>query len=261
MLHRILMTLAALCLLSTEAACMEHKQGGKNVEEVFTPASLASLAKAACEGDVEEVRALAARGVAVNGTGQQEITPLLWALSCKNARGVKALLEAGADPNQKADGGLTAVLAAVNYDPELLRLMLRHGGDPNAVYEDGRRTALHEALTRGVHTGDLTSLKVLLAAGADLNRVPAKGAPIAEAAITYGRPSIALLLLDHGYRHDLEGLARWLHGSLIDPASEEFRQRDMVISRLETLGVDYERIAKDVDARRAAQGMPPLTQH
>jgi len=156
---------------------------------------------------------------------------------------------------------MTAVLAAVNYETRFLRLMLDHGGDPNAVYDDHRRAALQQALSRGTHTGNWDNLNALITAGADVNRVPASGLPIAEEAIAYGRPSVALLLLEHGYRHDLERLATVLHGRLIEPSSKEFPQRDKVIRLLQELGVDYERIAREVDTRRAAEGMPSLDQH
>lgn len=197
----------------------------------------------------------------MNGTGLQGLTPLLWALSCKNVAGVKMLLDAGADPNQEAARGMTAVLAAVNYDGPFLGLMLDHAGDLNAVRDGGNRTLLAEALSRGVHTDEWDNFELLVQRGADINRVSGKGLPIAEAAIAYGRPSKALFLLDHGYRYDLEGLAKGLHGRLIDRSSSEFQERDKLIKRLEGLGIDYARIAKEIDDDRALKGMVPLEQY
>lgn len=240
---------------------MEHQVGGKTAEEIFVSPQLRALAKAGCEGDSAKIQTLVSQSVPVDGAGAEGVTPLLWALSCKNVSGVKALLEAGADPNKKAVQGMTAVLAAVNYYGPFLSLMLDHGGDPNAVYNDSQRTALEEALSHGIHTSEWDNFELLVQRGADINRAPEKGLPIAEAAIARGRPSKALFLLDHGYRHDLDGLANVLHGSLLDKSSKEYQERDKVIARLEALGVNYAHIAKTIDDRRASQGMAPLEQY
>ena len=152
------------------------------------------------------------------------------------------------------------MLAAVNYDSKFLRLMLKHGGDTDAVYDDSYTTALERAFSWGIHTGDWQNLNLLIDAGADINRVPEKGLPIADSAIALSRPSIALLLLDKGYRNDRDGLAKGLPGSLMDKSSDEYKVRQKVIDRLKSLGVDYDRIVRDMDEERAAKRMIPLNQ-
>jgi ankyrin repeat protein len=49
------------------------------------------------------------------------------------------LLDHGADPNTRGDGGFTAMhTAAQNGDAELERLLLDRGADPAAATDDGR---------------------------------------------------------------------------------------------------------------------------
>jgi ankyrin repeat protein len=52
------------------------------------------------------------------------------------------LLDSGADPNGRGEGGFTALhSAAQNEDEELARLLLERGADPNLAADDGRRPA------------------------------------------------------------------------------------------------------------------------
>jgi uncharacterized protein len=115
---------------------------------------------------------------------------------------MKVLLAHGADPNatlktptlQRAhtpgDGslnvGATAMMrAAKNGDAPTIRLLLEHGANPNAVQKNGT-TALMLAAGLGRGTGAFTkdyateaelleSVRVLVAAGADVNAVDDKG--------------------------------------------------------------------------------------
>jgi ankyrin repeat protein len=55
---------------------------------------------------------------------------------------VRALLEAGADPNVRQQGGYTPLhTAAHNDDAELARLLLDHGADPAVKTDDGQTAA------------------------------------------------------------------------------------------------------------------------
>ena len=56
-----------------------------------------------------------------------------------DALAARTLLEAGADPNVRQQGGYTPLLSAAHADdPELARLLLEHGADRTAAADDGR---------------------------------------------------------------------------------------------------------------------------
>ncbi len=94
---------------------------------------------------------------------------------------LRMLLEAGANPNEKSEDGMTAVVvAAFNANWEGGVILVEHGADPNA--DDTGWAPLHQiARTRGlsgwrlpnpVVKGKLTAIdmaKALIAAGADVN--------------------------------------------------------------------------------------------
>jgi cytohesin len=123
----------------------------------------------------------------------------------RGAEAVKLLLDRGMDPNsavapsaweqghpKDAHGYDTALILAMgNKDPEVVRLLLAAGADPN---RRGRRgtTALFEA----VHRNGIDAAKLLLAHGADPNLRPAEESPLLTA-VNLGEIEMAKLLLAH----------------------------------------------------------------
>src|SRR5579884_2153172 len=87
-------------------------------------------------GDVASVKALAAAS-GVNGKDKHGTTPLMYAAAFGNVPTMKALLDAGADPNATSDSGATALMWAVN-DIEKVRLLLAKGANVNAASKMGR---------------------------------------------------------------------------------------------------------------------------
>jgi len=82
-----------------------------------------------------------------------------------NIDSVRALLEAGTDPNVADEYGMTPLaVAAMNKEEGILRLLLDAGADPNRV-DAGATTALQHA----VEWGDLRIVLLLLDRGADPN--------------------------------------------------------------------------------------------
>lgn len=161
-----------------------------------------ALMWAAGEGHAEVVRALLAAGAdlhavshgppdaeAAGGRGTytrivqriDAFTPLLFAVRAGRIEAVKALLDAGADVNETAPDGTSAlVIAAANAHWELGAFLLEAGADPNAA-EQGW-PALHQVVrTRNLNigffphpepTGAMSSMdfaRALLARGADVN--------------------------------------------------------------------------------------------
>src|SRR5438876_10710801 len=85
---------------------------------------------------------------------------LLAAIRDGDRASVQSLLEGGADVNGRDEEGITPLMqAALNADPDLLKLLLARGADPRA--EDRHQA---NALLRAVH--DLNKVKLLLGHGA-----------------------------------------------------------------------------------------------
>lgn len=101
--------------------------------------------------------------------------PLLaWPLRAKNLDGLRALLDNGADPNARVyktvDGrrlgyNNAMVYAAKMDDPRFLKLLLKHGGDPNTRNSAGE-TLLFQAFIAG---NQWENVKLLIENGANIN--------------------------------------------------------------------------------------------
>jgi ankyrin repeat protein len=76
-------------------------KGEKPASAYFSDALEADLVRAAVGGQATEVRRLVSVGARVNAIGKDHMTPLVLALLAGNTEGVRALLQQGADPNQR----------------------------------------------------------------------------------------------------------------------------------------------------------------
>ena len=105
---------------------------------------------------------------------------------------VRVLLEHGADPDDDADNqfGIRPVnAAAAAHDHETLRLLLEAGADPNARQQGGF-TPLHTA----AHTDDVAMAELLLAHGADPALTADDGRDSARMAADDGSTGVSELL-------------------------------------------------------------------
>jgi len=99
-----------------------------------------------------------------------ETDPLFQAIERGNLRAVEQFLAHGGEVNTRNAQGQTLLAAAAIYQwPKIVRLLLEHSADPNALDERGR-TPLHHAATHSID-----SVKLLLAAGADAKARDAVG--------------------------------------------------------------------------------------
>ena len=103
---------------------------------------------------------------------QGSYTPLLFAARQRDLESARLLLAAGADVNDAAASGTSAlVVAAHSGHGTLSALLLEAGADPGAA--DAGYTALHAAVLRG----DLELVRALLAHGANPDAVLQRGTP------------------------------------------------------------------------------------
>jgi ankyrin repeat protein len=119
-------------------------------------------------------------------------TPLGLAAFLGGPEVVRVLLEHGADPDDDADNrfGVRPVnAAAAAHDPETMRLLLEAGADPNARQQGGF-VPLHEA----AHTDDVAMARLLLAHGADPAIAADDGRDSVRIAADDGSTGVAALL-------------------------------------------------------------------
>lgn len=100
-------------------------------------------------------------------------TPLLFAARHGDIDSARLLLDAGADVNDTAaDGNSALVLAAMSGHPRLAEILLERGADPDAA--GAGYSALHAAVLRP----DAALVRALLARGAQPNARLARGTPV-----------------------------------------------------------------------------------
>ena len=210
-------------------ACVDHKLGGKTVQEAFDDPMASALVLAAIEGDSAKVNALVKKGVDPNTQGIQGTTPLIWTLVFGGKPGVMALLENGANPNQKFENGSSAMtmLARGNH-PDMLLLLIQHGGDPNAT--NGFRPALHLAVLNHREK----NVDVLLSHGANVNALDGNHRSAAQVASAVGEVELAYKLVkDKGLSVNLDGLEKTLNNLRFATDSQQFQWRKRLLKLIQ----------------------------
>jgi ankyrin repeat protein len=97
-------------------------------------------------------------------------TPLLHALRLQKRESYQLLLELGASPNTICHGGAVVMnIAAREEDSWWLEQALNAGGDPNIVNEGASKLKEGSPLAFAIEVDRLENVKLLCAAGADMN--------------------------------------------------------------------------------------------
>jgi len=176
-----------------------------------TPLWIASL-----NGSSSMVRSLLDAGADPNAALLSGETPTMTAARTGSPQVVEQLLAAGADPNANATRSQTALMwAASQRHSEVVGVLLEHGADLNARSETwsqvmgipphsspaNQQDVPHgdnTALTFAARVGDLSSARMLVDAGADVDDADARGVSATVLAAHSGFGEIVELLLAEG---------------------------------------------------------------
>ena len=171
----------------------------------------------ACQnGSAAMVRRLLEAGANPNAALLKGETPLMVAARSGYAEVVEQLVGKGARTDARAARGQTALMWAVaQKHPDVVRVLLAHGADVHARsevwsqvmavpphgYPDYNKSIPHgggTALMFAARAGDLASLKLLVAAGADVNDRDAWGVSATVLAAHSGFTELVEFLLEKG---------------------------------------------------------------
>ena len=181
------------------------------------------LSMACTNGNAAMVEKLLAAGATPKTAQETGETPLMTCSRTGNAEAVKLLLAQGADVNAKeTEKGQTALMwAAAQRHPQVVQALVEYGGDlrarsaqlllytPRIIDERlgfyNEKTSYFPKVKGGftplmfaAQAGALDSVRVLLAAGADVNEgTPDDGSPLVLASFN-GHEKVALFLLEKG---------------------------------------------------------------
>jgi uncharacterized protein len=109
--------------------------------EQRTPEGFTTLGLAAFLGGPDAVRVLLEHGADADDDADNPfgVRPVHAASAAHDHESMRLLLEAGADPNQRQQGGFVPLHEAAHSDDvEMARLLLAHGADPALAADDGR---------------------------------------------------------------------------------------------------------------------------
>lgn len=163
--------------------------------DIFLNAGAAELAEAAGREDRKAVIASLAKGQSLAVRGDRDVTLLQWMLLNRNLKGLKTLLDAGADPAQPGlDGDTVMHLAAAANDPAYLSELLVRGIGPDLPNAKTGRTPLMAAIIgeRG------RQFDMLIKAGANPGHVDYMGNTPLHIAAQVNEPVRVLALLEAG---------------------------------------------------------------
>lgn len=171
---------------------------------LFQGTPLWAVARAAQTNDAQRLAALGTAGGFRVDAPEPRFGKTVLQLAVANGdyAACEALLRLGADPNahDRYHGSSAMLEAARRPDPSFVELLLAHGGHPNDAETGPRRPGNTQRNTPLLHAvnSSLATVKVVLAAGANLNYENEFGTTALSRALVHDRYAIAWYLLQHG---------------------------------------------------------------
>lgn len=160
-------------------ACKEGSSMGITASKVdasryFPDPKVANFVADIQDGNVKRVAEALNAGISANSVGKDGFRPLFFVFANRDADVMRTLLAAGADPNARLSNGGTPLYFAVRLEnTDFTKALLEAKADPNARAEYDE-PIIHEA----VMSRQPEQLRLLAAAGADINVVWGSGTPL-----------------------------------------------------------------------------------
>ncbi|EGT5683494.1 ankyrin repeat domain-containing protein [Cronobacter turicensis] len=208
----------ALCFTFMIQGCKQNMD--LNPQDYFSGQQL-TLAKAIEDGKVEDVEKLAPE-TDLNKPGQQDMTPLFWALG--NALNDKktpdqltiitVLVKAGADPLQpRPQGQSSAAEFVLNADSgDWIKAMLDGGLSPDAKDKTSHEPIIFET----IKAKNTETLKAMLDAGANINVTDELNSSLVFEALNFHAYDHVLLLLERGADPEIRANNGWTMGNQLE---------------------------------------------
>ena len=188
-----------LVLILLFAGCHSSPTGVLTLERFFHDPQVRQLADAAAKGSARKVAQLVAKGVNPNAIGNEGMSPLWWAFAAQNTVGMKALMQAGADPDYVPKGMrdhmLDKALTGSNRSTlKLVQTLLEGGVKVNRRDERGDTPLTYALFGRP----RLEKIKLLVRYGGDVHTQDSCGYTLLESALMVRAFDVAKWLIEQG---------------------------------------------------------------
>lgn len=210
-MNRMVLTVFAFLLFSSEASCMVQSMTAADIELLWCESSgpnreqdarVKPLYQAIINRDYREVELLLGKGLAANDLLYRgAYSPLMVALELNDKRLVELLLQRGAAPNYVSDDVIYTTPLAVALS-----------------------TAMHEAVKNEHESANYSNFWWLVDEGADIN-LKFRDIDIAIYSASLGQIELVNQLLEKGYRRNLDELLKTMEIIVVDERTQIYKNK------------------------------------